>query len=179
RIPAQAVRVFTVTDRALRLYSAERLRPPIVSSRSRRGDATGLEQRVAALSFTSRTRVTTVHAEPSVTRTAPQAGARGVVLTCSSATDYLSPAIRRWARGSKARGASADIHIDSRRHAMKPKSVLSKIMAVAATAILSGPAAAQIQTTGTPGSPDATTTIDGRYIPPPPQKFQGDIKLNA
>jgi hypothetical protein len=25
--------------------------------------------------------------------------------------------------------------------------------------------AQQIQTTGTPGSPDATTTIDGRYLP--------------
>ena len=31
------------------------------------------------------------------------------------------------------------------------------------------------ETTGAPGSPDATTTIDGRYIPPPPQKFQGEI----
>jgi arylsulfatase A-like enzyme len=35
------------------------------------------------------------------------------------------------------------------------------------------------ETTGTPGSPDATTTIDGRYLPPPPQKFQGEINLNA
>ena len=39
-------------------------------------------------------------------------------------------------------------------------------------------AAAQ-QTTGTPGSPDATTTIDGRYLPAPPQPFQGQIELNA
>jgi arylsulfatase len=38
---------------------------------------------------------------------------------------------------------------------------------------------AQIQTTGTPGSPDATTTIDGRYLPAPPQPFQGQINLNA
>ncbi|OAF02973.1 arylsulfatase [Bradyrhizobium centrolobii] len=35
------------------------------------------------------------------------------------------------------------------------------------------------QTTGVPGSPDATTTIDGRYLPPPPQPFRGDINLNA
>ncbi|PNG24755.1 arylsulfatase [Methylocella silvestris] len=35
------------------------------------------------------------------------------------------------------------------------------------------------QTTGAPGAPDATTTIDGRYLPPPPQPFQGEIKLNA
>src|ERR1039457_5959854 len=41
------------------------------------------------------------------------------------------------------------------------------------------PAAAQVVTTGTPGSPDATTTIDGRYLPPPPQKFEGQINLNA
>ena len=27
--------------------------------------------------------------------------------------------------------------------------------------------------------PDATTTIDGRYLPPPPQKFEGTINLNA
>jgi len=30
-----------------------------------------------------------------------------------------------------------------------------------------------------PGAPDATTTIDGRYLPPPPQKFTGQIELNA
>jgi arylsulfatase A-like enzyme len=35
------------------------------------------------------------------------------------------------------------------------------------------------QTTGTPGSPGATTTIDGRYLPPPPQQFKGVINLNA
>jgi len=41
-----------------------------------------------------------------------------------------------------------------------------------------GPTQAQ-QITGTPGSPSATTTIDGRYLPPPPQPFQGEINLNA
>jgi hypothetical protein len=35
------------------------------------------------------------------------------------------------------------------------------------------------QTTGVPGSPDATTTIDGRYLPSPPPPFQGEINLNA
>ncbi len=34
------------------------------------------------------------------------------------------------------------------------------------------------QITGVP-SPDATTTIDGRYLPPPPQPFKGQIGLNA
>jgi arylsulfatase A-like enzyme len=40
------------------------------------------------------------------------------------------------------------------------------------------PATAQ-QTTGVPGSPAATTTIDGRYLPSPPPKFGGEINLNA
>src|SRR5271157_6028999 len=40
-------------------------------------------------------------------------------------------------------------------------------------------AKAQQQTTGQPGAPDATTTVDSRYLPLPPQKFQGEISLNA
>lgn len=40
------------------------------------------------------------------------------------------------------------------------------------------PAAAQ-QVTGTPGSPSATPTIDGKQIPPPPPKFGGVIKESA
>jgi arylsulfatase A-like enzyme len=43
---------------------------------------------------------------------------------------------------------------------------------------LGAPAPAQ-QTTGTPGSPGATTTIDGKYLPPPPPKFGGVINLEA
>jgi arylsulfatase A-like enzyme len=35
------------------------------------------------------------------------------------------------------------------------------------------------QITGVPGSPSATTTIDGRYLPPPPQPFTGQIQPNA
>src|SRR6266545_3353603 len=35
------------------------------------------------------------------------------------------------------------------------------------------------QTTGAPGSPGATTTIDGRYLPNPPQSFRGEINPNA
>jgi Sulfatase len=35
------------------------------------------------------------------------------------------------------------------------------------------------ETTGVPGSPSATTTIDGKYLPPPPSKFGGDINLSA
>jgi arylsulfatase A-like enzyme len=40
------------------------------------------------------------------------------------------------------------------------------------------PATAQ-QITGRPGSPSATTTIDGNYIPNPPPAFGGEINLNA
>jgi len=52
---------------------------------------------------------------------------------------------------------------------------------VAVSSLITGGnvASAQQQTTGTPGSPDATTTVDSRYLPPPPQKFQGEIGLNA
>ncbi len=35
------------------------------------------------------------------------------------------------------------------------------------------------QINGTPGAPNATTTIDGHVLPPPPQKFGGQIELNA
>ncbi|MGA8654101.1 MAG: arylsulfatase [Xanthobacteraceae bacterium] len=56
---------------------------------------------------------------------------------------------------------------------------LRALLAGCALAALSGVAADAQQTSGTPGSPDATTTIDGRYLPPPPQPFQGDIELNA
>ena len=33
------------------------------------------------------------------------------------------------------------------------------------------------QITGTPGSPSATTTVDGNYLPNPPAKFGGVINL--
>src|SRR5262245_53706700 len=35
------------------------------------------------------------------------------------------------------------------------------------------------QESGTPGSPNATTTVDGRFLPAPPQRFDGLIQLNA
>jgi arylsulfatase len=42
----------------------------------------------------------------------------------------------------------------------------------------SAPASAQ-EATITPGAPGATTTIDGRYLPPTPQQFRGEIDTNA
>jgi hypothetical protein len=48
------------------------------------------------------------------------------------------------------------------------------------TVLTTGPLArAQIQTTGTPGAPGATTTIDGRYLPNPPAPFKGQTSPNA
>jgi arylsulfatase A-like enzyme len=35
------------------------------------------------------------------------------------------------------------------------------------------------ETAGVPGTPGATTTLDGRYLPPPPPKFGGEITPNA
>lgn len=40
-------------------------------------------------------------------------------------------------------------------------------------------AGADIETTGTPGSPSATTTISGQQLPPPPAPFGGVIKETA
>lgn len=36
-----------------------------------------------------------------------------------------------------------------------------------------------VQTTGTIGSPSATTTITGKQLPPPDPKFGGEIKMKA
>ena len=44
---------------------------------------------------------------------------------------------------------------------------------------LKTPPVAQIQTSGTPGSPRATTTITGNQLPPPDPKFGGVIKEKA
>ncbi len=52
-------------------------------------------------------------------------------------------------------------------------------LAIAGLALSLGGVAFGQQVTGTPGSPDATTTIDGRYLPPPPPPFTGQIELNA
>jgi len=49
---------------------------------------------------------------------------------------------------------------------------------VGTTALLAVPAVAQ-QINGTPGSPTTTTTIEGNVLPPPPQRFEGSISLNA
>jgi arylsulfatase A-like enzyme len=56
--------------------------------------------------------------------------------------------------------------------------LLGGMLAVAVMAVAPS-ARAQIQATGTPGSPGATTTIDGKQLPPPDPKFGGVIKDTA
>jgi arylsulfatase A-like enzyme len=51
--------------------------------------------------------------------------------------------------------------------------------ALIATIWLPGGSSSAQQITGTPGSPSATETIDGKYLPPPPPKFGGVINLGA
>ena len=41
------------------------------------------------------------------------------------------------------------------------------------------PASLAQQVTGTPGAPGSTATIDGRFLPNPPARFQGQISPNA
>src|SRR5208283_1859979 len=48
--------------------------------------------------------------------------------------------------------------------------------AFAVSSIFGGSAASAQQVTGELGSPSATTTIDGKQLPPPPPKFGGVIK---
>jgi arylsulfatase A-like enzyme len=58
---------------------------------------------------------------------------------------------------------------------MKTRLSVSMILASAVAAVLGAPAMAQEGT----GAAGATTTIDGRYLPNPPQAFRGDIQVNA
>jgi arylsulfatase A-like enzyme len=63
---------------------------------------------------------------------------------------------------------------------MKPNRYILLIGTFAAIVMVTLPSArAQIQTTGVPGSPSATTTLDGKYIPNPPPPFRGVINLSA
>ena len=59
------------------------------------------------------------------------------------------------------------------------KHILLSAMLGAAVTVAVPSVKAQIQTTGTPGSPSATTTIDGKQLPPPDPKFGGVIKETA
>src|SRR6266481_4075277 len=59
------------------------------------------------------------------------------------------------------------------------RQILLGVMLAAAVMAVAPSARAQVQTTGEPGSPGATTTIDGRQLPPPDPTFGGVIKEKA
>src|SRR5271157_3724139 len=61
----------------------------------------------------------------------------------------------------------------TRRHLL-----LTRMFAVASMAAASS-AKAEVQTTGVPGSPGATTTISGKQLPAPDPKFGGVVKDGA
>jgi len=56
--------------------------------------------------------------------------------------------------------------------------LLSAMLAIAVMATAAS-AQAQVQTSGTPGSPGATTTISGKQLPAPDPKFGGVLKDDA
>jgi Sulfatase len=58
------------------------------------------------------------------------------------------------------------------------KTCLRMFSAMTLVVLAAVPASAQ-QTSGVPGSPAATTTLDGRYIPSPEAPFGGVINLDA
>jgi hypothetical protein len=59
------------------------------------------------------------------------------------------------------------------------RSIRLTLLGTLSSTLISATAFAQALIGTPPGSPDATTTIDGRYLPPPPAPFQGEINLNA
>ena len=62
---------------------------------------------------------------------------------------------------------------------MKPNPYILTGLFVALVMAATPLAEAQVQTTGTPGSPSATTTVDGKQLPPPDPKFGGVINPTA
>src|SRR5205807_8036490 len=88
-----------------------------------------------------------------------------------------------WDSMNPAKSPITSIRISSKTTQIKPMKVKTLILLggiFAATLMAASPSAnAQVQTTGTPGSPSATTTIDGKQIPPPDPKFGGVIKDTA
>src|SRR5512140_3617276 len=62
---------------------------------------------------------------------------------------------------------------------MNLRNVLPTALAVNGAALLAALPAQAVETTGVPGSPSATTTIDGKQLPAPDPKFGGVIKNDA
>ena len=62
---------------------------------------------------------------------------------------------------------------------MKPNRYSFAYAVFAAAVLVAASSAPAQQITGTPGSPAATTTVDGRYVPNPPPRFGGVINMDA
>jgi len=62
---------------------------------------------------------------------------------------------------------------------VKARKVVPAVLALNGAVMLTAAPAMAIETTGVPGSPGATTTIDGKQLPPPPEKFGGVIEDTA
>jgi arylsulfatase len=62
---------------------------------------------------------------------------------------------------------------------MNRQSLIQWAAALCAAFALTAASSFTQQTSGTPGSPDATTTISGKQLPPPDSKFGGVIKDTA
>jgi arylsulfatase A-like enzyme len=62
---------------------------------------------------------------------------------------------------------------------MKTSKAVLIFLALALAAAIAASSSMAQEITGVPGSPSATTTISGKQLPPPPQKFGGVIKQTA
>jgi len=62
---------------------------------------------------------------------------------------------------------------------VKTISISPKVLAFNGAVILAASSAGAVEVIGEPGSPSATTTIDGKQLPPPDPKFGGVIKDTA
>src|SRR4051812_36994020 len=59
------------------------------------------------------------------------------------------------------------------------KLLIKKSLIATCSALALATVASAQETTGVSGSPSATVTIDGKYLPPPPSQFSGEINLSA
>src|SRR5215472_3351033 len=65
------------------------------------------------------------------------------------------------------------------RHLQVTRRLAPRGLATASLLLALGATALAQQTTGVPGSPEATTTITGNQLPPLPQPFRGKIGRNV
>ncbi len=101
-----------------------------------------------------------------------------IVKTNAQAISYHETS-RNWSKPEAKRGHQA--RTDNVEQALREVAMGRQFVALLVLLLGSAltPAASAEDVTGVPGAPGATTTIDGRYLPPPPQQFRGEINTNA